>query len=443
MKRLLIANRGEIALRILRACRQSGIEVVSVYTPADENLRHLELSDETVCIGRGSYMDVGQLLAAATTRGCDAVHPGYGFLSEHAAFAHETEDAGLTFVGPTAEQIGAMGNKSGARRLLADRGVPVLPGSTDPVHDLDSAREIAARIGYPLLLKASHGGGGRGIQLVLSESDLDRAFTETTSQALTFFGDAELYVEKFLDRARHIELQIAGDGYGQVISLGARDCSVQRRNQKIVEEAPPPGIEASKISALEEVCCAALGELNYRNLGTLEFLYQDGEFYFIEMNTRIQVEHPVTEAITGIDLVSLQLEIASNVELVLDQSNVVTSGHAIECRINAEDEQYRPSPGLVSELRLPGGPGVRMDSHLYQGYRVPHDYDSLIGKLICVGTDRSEALARMSGALRETKIGPIATNLDLHKKIMSDPAFLAGGVSTAYLQESALTGGHK
>lgn len=434
MQRLLIANRGEIALRILRACRQSAIEVVAAYSRVDEDLRHLELSDDTVCIGRESYMDGDQLLAAAISRGCDAVHPGYGFLSENAEFAARAESEGLNFVGPTSGQIRVMGNKSEARQLLAEHGVPVLPGSVGPANDLDEVREVAAQAGFPVLLKASHGGGGRGICLVESADLLEAAYLETTSQALNYFGDGELYVEKYLANARHIEIQVAGDGRGQVISLGARDCSVQRRHQKLIEEAPPPGIDNSSLQSLAELCCSALANLHYRNLGTLEFLYQDGSFYFIEMNTRLQVEHPVTEAITGLDLVSLQLEIAGSGSLPITQSAVSSEGHAIECRINAEDENFNPSPGKVTELRWPGGPGVRLDSHLYEGYRIPHQYDSLVGKLVCTGRDRDTALARMRGALDETCIRPIATNIGLHRKILREPGFLHGGVSTGYLE---------
>jgi len=440
MHRLLIANRGEIALRILRACRQAGIEVVSAYSRVDENLRHLELSDDTVCVGRDSYMDGEQLLAAAVTRGCDAVHPGYGFLSENEDFAGRVESEGLSFVGPTAAQIKAMGNKAQARQLLAQHGVPVLPGSPGPANNYEEVHEVAVQAGFPVLLKASQGGGGRGICLVQSEDQLETAFRDTTSQALSYFGDGELYVEKYLADARHIEIQVAGDGHGQVISMGARDCSVQRRHQKLIEEAPPPGIDNSSLRTLADLCCAALSDLQYRNLGTLEFLYQDGSFYFIEMNTRLQVEHPVTEAITGLDLVALQLEIARSGSLPLTQDDVRFEGHAIECRINAEDEEFRPSPGRVSELGWPGGPGVRLDSHLYEGYRIPHHYDSLVGKLICTGSDRAMALARMRGALKETRIRPVATNIGLHRKILGEPEFLAGGVSTGYLGSTLLQG---
>ena len=435
MRRLLIANRGEVALRILRACGQASVTTMAAYTRVDHGLRHLELADETVCIGHSSYMEMDQLLAAATTRDCDAIHPGYGFLSENADFADRAEAAGLTFVGPTAEQIRMMGNKSQARRLLASRNVPVLPGSSGPVNDVDEARRVAAEIGYPVLLKASHGGGGRGIRLVRTESDFSPAFTETENQADTFFGNGELYVEKYLPDARHIEIQVAGDGAGRVVYLGARDCSVQRRNQKLIEEAPPPGIEEARLDELASVCCAALAELSYRNLGTLEFLFDGDAFYFIEMNTRLQVEHPVTEAVTGLDLVNLQLHIAAHKQLPFDQAAVVVRGHAIECRINAEDAQFKPSPGLVADLKWPGGPGVRVDSHLYSGYRIPHEYDSLVAKLICTGQDRPAAIARMALALHETKIGPVNTNLALHRAILEDEAFRAGAVSTRFLAE--------
>ncbi len=438
MKRLLIANRGEIALRIVRACRQSSIGVVAAFTRADKDLRHLTLADDTVCIGRESYMDADQLLAAALSRGCDAVHPGYGFLSENAGFAELSESEGLTFIGPTAAQIKAMGNKSEARRLLATRGVPVLPGSVTPTNDISEVQKVAAEVGYPVMLKASHGGGGRGITMVSDSSEIETAFIETRNQALALFGDGELYVEKFLAGARHVEIQIAGDGQGKVISMGARDCSVQRRNQKLIEEAPPPGIDASSLESLAEICCSALADLRYRNLGTLEFLYHSGNFYFIEMNTRLQVEHPVTEAVTGLDLVTLQLEIARTGSLPFDQSQVAITGHAIECRINAEDEDFRPSPGIVSELIWPGGPGVRIDSHLYAGYRIPHQYDSLVGKLICSGSDRNMALSRMDGALSETRISPVVTNLGVHRKVLANDLFRSGAVSTAFLSENPL-----
>ncbi|MBL6691220.1 MAG: ATP-grasp domain-containing protein [Pseudomonadales bacterium] len=440
MQRLLIANRGEIALRILRACRQAAIEVVAAYSRVDEDLRHLDLSDDTVCIGRESYMDGDQLLAAAISRGCDAIHPGYGFLSENAEFAARAESEGLKFVGPTSEQIRVMGNKSEARQLLVEHGVPVLPGSAGTTDDYNLVREVAVKAGFPVLLKASHGGGGRGICRVGSADELEAAYLETTTQALNYFGNGELYVEKYLSNARHIEIQVAGDGRGQVISLGARDCSVQRRHQKLIEEAPPPGIDDTTLQSLSELCCSALANLQYRNLGTLEFLYQDGCFYFIEMNTRLQVEHPVTEEITGLDLVALQLEIAGSGSLPITQSAVRFEGHAIECRINAEDADFNPSPGKVTELRWPGGPGVRLDSHLYEGYRIPHHYDSLVGKLICTGNDRGRALSRMRSALDETRVGPVATNISLHREILREPGFLEGGVSTGYLESIVLQG---
>lgn len=433
MKRLLIANRGEIALRIARACREASIEVVAAHSRVDENLRHLRLSDDTVCIGQSSYLDVDQLLAAAITRGCDAIHPGYGFLSENSEFAEKAEATGLTFIGPTPEQIRLMGNKSEARRILSDRGVPTLPGSEELTNDLEKVQSFAVQVGYPLLLKASHGGGGRGIKLVEDDSQLAGALAETSQQAENLFGQSEVYLEKYLADARHVEIQIAGDGNGHVISLGARDCSIQRQNQKLIEEAPPPGIEPSRLIELGETCCKALADLNYRNLGTLEFLYRDGEFYFIEMNTRLQVEHPVTEAVTGLDLVAMQLHIAEAGELPLHQSMVQQQGHAIECRINAEDDQFRPSPGLVTDLQWPGGPGIRLDSHLYAGYKIPHQYDSLIGKLIAHGHDRDSAIARMSRALTEMKIRPIASNLGMQKKIIDHEVFQAGGVTTSFL----------
>ncbi|MGB1685298.1 MAG: acetyl-CoA carboxylase biotin carboxylase subunit [Pseudomonadales bacterium] len=434
MKRLLIANRGEIALRVQRACTELGIETVAAYSRADQDLLHLSLADQTVCIGATSYLNATQLLAAAVTLDCDAVHPGYGLLSEDAAFAAGVEERGLTFVGPTSQQIELMGDKARARGWLAEQGIPVLPGSTGRLGNDDNAHQIAAEIGYPVLLKASHGGGGRGIVIVETPAALEPAMQKVAAEADAFFGSADCYLEKYLQDARHIEIQVVGDGHGKVLQLGARECSIQRRHQKLIEESPPPGISTAHINQLATLCAEALARLNYRNVGTLEFLYADEAFYFIEMNTRIQVEHPVTEAVTGLDLVKLQLQLAAGEELKLEQASINSQGHAIECRINAEDENFMPSPGPVDVLQTPGGMGVRFDSHLYAGYTVPHYYDSLLGKLIVTGQDRAEAIARMKRALAELKIEPIETNALTHRQVLNHSDFVSGRLSTRFLE---------
>ena len=435
MRRLLIANRGEIALRILRACQELGIETVAAYSLADRNLRHLVLADQTVCVGRRSYLDIGQMLAAATSRHCDAVHPGYGFLSENADFCQQAEAAGLAFVGPTSAQISMMGNKSSARATMAAHGVPVLPGSLQELGSVEEAIAVADKIGWPVMVKASHGGGGQGIAVAADARQLQALFPELASTAEGLFTSSALYLEKYLTDARHIELQVFGDGLGQVRYLGARDCSIQRRHQKLIEEAPPAGIETQALLALSETCCLALSQLNYRNAGTLEFLYQDGAFYFIEMNTRIQVEHPVTEVITNIDLVKLQLEVVMSPSALPDQDNISSTGHAIECRINAEDRAFRPAPGRIEHLAMPGGPGIRIDSHIYQGYQIGHEYDSLLAKIIAFGTSRAEALARMNRAIRELQISPGPTNRELHLSILEHPAFISGDCTTRFIED--------
>ena len=367
MKKLLIANRGEIALRIVRACRELGIKTVAAHTQIDSTLKHLELADETVCIGKVSYIDATQLLAAAISRGCDAVHPGYGFLSENVDFAAQVEAEDLMFVGPTAEQIGTMGNKAMARQVLRAAGVPVFPGSEGELSDVDELLSVAGEISYPVMIKASHGGGGRDIAIANNDSELRQAHENVVAQAKTLFGNGAVYVEKYLEHARHIEIQVFGDGAGRVIHFGARECSIQRFHQKLLEEAPPVGLSSEQLEDLATRCCLALARLNYRNAGTLEFLYRQGEFFFIEMNTRIQVEHPITECISGIDLVKLQLHVASQGSLNIRQEDIKFSGHAIECRINAEDEQFVPCPGRVTGYRVPGGPGIRIESHLFEG----------------------------------------------------------------------------
>jgi acetyl-CoA carboxylase biotin carboxylase subunit len=432
MKRLLIANRGEIALRILRACRTRGIETVAVYTSVDASLGYLDLADDRVCIGRQSYLEGDQIISAALAWQCDALHPGYGFLSENADFARDVEAAGLNYVGPTPEAIALMADKSSGRRSMAEAGVPVLPGSDDLTSIEDAIRQ-AGDMGYPVMLKASHGGGGRGMSVLGDEAALVSVFESLRSEADAAFSNGALYLERYMDAPRHIEIQVAGDGAGAVIHLGARECSIQRRHQKLLEEAPPPGIDSEVIDALASDCCDVLSAMKYRSLGTLEFLYQDGSFYFIEMNTRIQVEHPVTEAVCDIDLVDLQLQIADSGKLPLQQAEISLEGHAIECRINAEDSEFRPSPGEIDRLRLPGGPGVRFDSHIYQGYSVSHHYDSMIGKLIGSGVSREVAISRMRAALTEMDLGSLGSNLPLHREIMDDPRFLDGSYNTRFL----------
>ena len=434
MKRVLIANRGEIALRILRACRELGLETVAAYSRVDSLALHLPLADDTVCIGKHSYLDSSQIISAALTRNCDGVHPGYGFLSENSDFAAQVEDAGLCFVGPAAVHIEMMGDKAKARAVMAAKGIPVLPGSDGEVARLDDACDCAERIGFPVMIKASHGGGGRGIQIVDDEASLRSAFEGLKNEVEQLFGNGGVYIEKWLDAPRHIEVQVFGDGSGRVLHFGARECSIQRRHQKLLEETPPPGIPVDKIAELALSCCAVLADLKYSNAGTLEFLFQDGAFYFIEMNTRIQVEHPITESVTGIDLVKLQLSLASTGRLPLVQSDICFSGHAMECRINAEDRSFQPAPGPVNQYRTPGGPGIRLDSHLYSGYVVPHQYDSLLAKIISTGADRSECIARMERALVEFVIGPLSTNIDLQRLILRDARFRAGELDTHFLE---------
>mgnify|MGYP001206062745 CR=1 FL=1 len=429
LKRVLIANRGEIALRIQRACAALGIETVAAYSRVDESLLHLRYADDAVCVGSTSYLDVNNMVMAALSRGCDAVHPGYGFLSENAAFAAAVEDAGLAFIGPKAEHIELMGDKVNARAVAAELGLAVTPGSS-LVEDADAGAQAEA-LGFPVMLKASAGGGGRGMRIVETNADLAGALARAREEARTFFGSDGIYLERFYPAPRHVEVQVLGDGAGAGIHYLTRDCSVQRRHQKLIEEAPAPAIEGDKLTGLGEQCAEAVARLGYRGAGTFEFLYADDTFYFMEMNTRLQVEHPVTEMVTGVDLVAAQLRIAGG-DTVLPAGE--ERGHAIECRINAEDDAFRPSPGRVTELILPGGAGIRVDTHLYPGYVVPHHYDSLVAKVIAHGGDRAEALARMLRALRELRIGGIETNRKRHIEMLSDPAFQAGGVDTGFLR---------
>jgi acetyl-CoA carboxylase biotin carboxylase subunit len=440
LEKLVIANRGEIALRILRACRELGIKTVAVHSTADYNLKHVLLADETVCIGppqsRDSYLNMPAIISAAEVTDSVAIHPGYGFLSENADFAERVERSGFTFVGPKAETIRTMGDKVSAIKVMKAAGVPCVPGSDGPLGaDNEENFRIARDIGYPIIIKASGGGGGRGMRAVHSEASLLNAINITKGEALAAFGNDMVYMEKFLERPRHIEFQVLADGFGNVIHLGERDCSMQRRHQKVIEEAPAPGISARQRRAMGEKVAQACKDVGYRSAGTLEFLYQDGEFYFIEMNTRVQVEHPVTEMITGIDIVKMQLLIASGKALPYSQGDIEIRGHAIECRINAEDPKgFVPSPGPIKLWHAPGGPGIRVDSHIYSGYNVPPYYDSMIGKVIAHGESREVAIARMRNALSEMVVEGIKTNIPLHQEIFNHAAFRQGALDIHYLE---------
>jgi acetyl-CoA carboxylase, biotin carboxylase subunit len=441
LSKILIANRGEIALRILRACKELNIKTVAVYSEVDKDLLHVKLADETVCIGPGpsqkSYLNIPAIIAAAEITDAVGIHPGYGFLSENAEFAEIVEQSGFRFIGPHAETIRMMGDKVSAIAAMKKAGVPCVPGSDGVLgNDEKTNLETAAKIGYPVIIKASGGGGGRGMRVVLAESELINAIALTQSEALAAFNNSEVYMEKFLSHPRHIEFQVLGDGKGKAVHLGERDCSMQRRHQKVIEEAPAPFISNELRNSMGEVVVKACRELKYRGAGTFEFLYQDGCFYFIEMNTRIQVEHPVTELITGIDLIQEQIKIASDLPFILKQEDINFKGHAIECRINAEDPNtFMPCPGKVKMLHQPGGPGIRFDSHLYTSYVVPPNYDSMIAKLISYGDTREQALARMRGALDEIIIDGIKTNIPLQIRLLHDPEFNHGGVNIHYLME--------
>ena len=442
LEKVVIANRGEIALRILRACHALGIKTVAVHSVADRNLKHVAMSDEAICIGpaapRESYLNGPAIIAAAEVTDADAIHPGYGFLSENADFAEQVEQSGFVFIGPRAETIRTMGDKVEAIRAMKDAGVPCVPGSGGPLpaDDMDTCRRFGREIGYPVIIKAAGGGGGRGMREVRSEAELETAVQLTRSEAQAAFGNPEVYMEKFLENPRHIEIQVLADGQGHAIHLGERDCSMQRRHQKVVEESPALGLSAEQRERIGAVCVDACLRIGYRGAGTFEFLYQDGQFYFIEMNTRIQVEHPVTEMVTGIDLLREQLLIAGGEALRIQQSDIVMRGHAIECRINAEDpDTFMPSPGCVTTFHAPGGPGVRMETHLYSGYRVPPNYDSMIGKLICHGSDRDIALERMRVALGELIVEGVKTNIPLQLRIMADAGFRKGGQNIHYLEK--------
>ncbi len=437
--KILIANRGEIALRIQRACRELGIPTVAVHSTADSDAMHVRLADESVCIGppsaRDSYLNTAAVLSAAAVTGADAIHPGYGFLSENARFAEMVEAHGLTFIGPSSDHIRMMGDKISAKSAMASLGVPLVPGSDGEVGDLDDARAVAARIGYPLLVKAAAGGGGRGMKVAHSADELEEAWTVARTEARTAFGNDAVYIEKYLDRPRHIELQVLADAHGNVVHFGERDCSLQRRHQKLLEEAGSPALTAAERDSLGSVVTAGLQKLGYRNAGTLEFLYQDGQFAFIEMNTRLQVEHPVTEMVCGVDLVREQIRVAAGQELGYTQADVRFRGHAIECRVIAEDpETFMPAPGRVDVFHAPGGLGVRVDSALYAGYVVPPYYDSMIAKLIVHAPTRPEAIARMRRALDEFVIQGIKTSLPLHRRIMEAPEFVSGDYTIHWLE---------
>jgi len=440
LDKIVIANRGEIALRILRACRELDIKTVAVHSTADNNLKHVLLADESVCIGPApsplSYLNMPAIISAAEVTDSVAIHPGYGFLSENADFAERVEKSGFVFIGPKAETIRLMGDKVSAIRAMKKAGVPCVPGSDGPLGpDADVNIKIARDIGYPVIIKASGGGGGRGMRVVHAEAALLNAITVTQQEALAAFGNGAVYMEKFLEKPRHIEFQVIGDNYGNVVHLGERDCSMQRRHQKVIEEAPAPGLTPKQRKQMGERCVDACRTVGYRSAGTFEFLYQDGEFYFIEMNTRIQVEHPVTEMITGIDLVKTQLLVAAGEKLPFTQGDIQIRGHAIECRINAEDPRtFVPSPGPVKLWHPPGGPGIRVDSHLYSGYNVPPNYDSMVGKLIAHGDTRETAIARMRNALGEMVVEGIITNKALHQEILNHTAFRAGGLDIHYLE---------
>ncbi len=441
LDKIVIANRGEIALRVQRACQALGIRTVAVHSTVDRNLKHVAMADESVCIGPASaadsYLNVPAIIAAAEVTDAEGIHPGYGFLSENADFAERVDKSGFIFVGPPAAVIRLMGDKVSAIRAMREAGVPCVPGSDGPLpEDATECGRIARRIGYPVIVKASGGGGGRGMRVVHTEAHLANAVATTRAEARAAFGNDQLYMEKFLDHPRHIEIQVLADNHGNAIHLGERDCSMQRRHQKVVEEAPAPGITSEQRARIGAVCVDACMRIGYRGAGTFEFLFQDGEFYFIEMNTRIQVEHPVTEMITGVDLVREQLLIASGEKLSYTQDEIEIRGHAIECRINAEDpDTFMPSPGLVRRFHAAGGPGIRVDTHLYDNYRVPPNYDSMIGKLIAHGSDRAQAIARMRIALNEMVVEGVKTNIPLQQRILIDTGFAQGGQNIHYLEK--------
>ncbi len=439
-KKILIANRGEIALRIQRACRELGIQAVMVYSEADRDAKYIKLADEAVCIGPPapglSYLNMPALISAAEVTDAEAIHPGYGFLSENADFAERVESSGFVFIGPTAKSIRLMGDKVSAKQAMIRAGVPTVPGSDGELpEDPSQIKQLAKTVGYPVIIKAAGGGGGRGMRVVHTEAALLHAVQTTRAEAATAFGNPSVYLEKFLENPRHIEIQVLADQHGQAVYLGERDCSMQRRHQKIIEEAPAPGISRKLIDKIGARCVAACKKIHYRGAGTFEFLYENGEFYFIEMNTRVQVEHPVTEMVTGVDIVRQQIAVAAGEKLPFTQRQITCRGHAIECRINAEDPyNFMPSPGRITGWHTSGGPGVRVDSHVYHQYVVPPHYDSMIGKLIVHGDTRDQALARMRTALAETVVEGIKTNIPLHRELMVDAKFAQGGTNIHYLE---------
>ena len=441
LKKVLIANRGEIALRVLRACREMGIATVAVHSEADKDSLHVKLADESVCIGPApspqSYLNIPAIIAAAEVTGADAVHPGYGFLAENANFAEQVEQSGFIFIGPRADTIRLMGDKVSAKQAMQEAGVPCVPGSDGALpDDPETIIKTAAQVGYPVIIKASGGGGGRGMRVVEKEEDLIKSVEMTKAEAGAAFGNPMVYMERYLQRPRHVEIQVLADEHGNAIYLGERDCSMQRRHQKVIEEAPAPGITAKEREKIGKACVEACKRIGYRGAGTFEFLYEDGEFFFIEMNTRVQVEHPVTELISGVDIVQEQLRVAAGEKLQYKQKDIVLEGHAFECRINAEDPyNFIPSPGLIESCHLPGGFGIRVDSHIYQGYRIPPNYDSLIGKICVHGKTREQAMAKMRVAMAELAITGIKTNADLHRDLFRDPGFSDGGVSIHYLEQ--------
>ncbi len=441
LKKVLIANRGEIALRVLRACREMGIATVAVHSEADKDSLHVKLADESVCIGPApspqSYLNIPAIIAAAEVTGADAVHPGYGFLAENANFAEQVEQSGFIFIGPRADTIRLMGDKVSAKQAMQEAGVPCVPGSDGALpDDPETIIKTAAEVGYPVIIKASGGGGGRGMRVVEREEDLIKSVEMTKAEAGAAFGNPMVYMERYLQRPRHVEIQVLADEHGNAIYLGERDCSMQRRHQKVIEEAPAPGITVKEREKIGKACVEACKRIGYRGAGTFEFLYEDGEFFFIEMNTRVQVEHPVTELISGVDIVQEQLRVAAGEKLQYKQKDIVLEGHAFECRINAEDPyNFIPSPGLIESCHLPGGFGIRVDSHIYQGYRIPPNYDSLIGKICVHGKTREQAMAKMRVAMAELAITGIKTNADLHRDLFRDPGFSDGGVSIHYLEQ--------
>jgi acetyl-CoA carboxylase biotin carboxylase subunit len=439
-EKVLIANRGEIALRIHRACREMGIRTVAVHSTADAEAMNVRLADESVCIGppasRDSYLNMAAIISAATITGADAIHPGIGFLSENAAFAQMVEEHGITFIGPSPEHLIMMGDKVQAKDAAKRFGIPVVPGSDGEINGEAEAKRVAGETGYPVLIKAAAGGGGKGMRVATSEADLMAAYSMARTEAKASFGNDAVYMEKYLSHPRHIEIQIIGDSHGNVVHLGERDCSLQRRHQKVLEEAPSPALNAEQRARIGKVAADAMRTMGYKSVGTIEFLFQDGEFYFIEMNTRLQIEHPVTEMITGIDLVREQIRVAAGAPLSFTQEEVVITGHAIECRINAEDpETFMPSPGRVTDYHPAGGLGVRVDSALYSGYRVPPNYDSLIAKLVVHGRSRNECLMRLRRSLEEMVIGGVKTNTPLHSRIIAAPDFINGAYDIRWLEK--------